>query len=181
MAAANLGRDTEPRLALAAAPLASKVSHRGRPPLCEIFGAGPVAAKASRWLLSRRKGLEAGVRRRANFGHDPQLTACREVARTHQGLHGGHPGDHHAAPPVSCVSVMPRMSATECASLPVHSTCAEGAHVSPPTLGTSSGTGRTVPSPMARSGARLLTEGALRGRVTAICGVRTTPKMSGCR
>ena len=128
----------------------------------KVRTASPAAVLEQRY--NGRKGAEQVRRRRANFGHDPRLTACREVARTHQGLHGGHPGDHHAAPPVSCVSVSSRMSATECAYLPVHSTCAEGAHVSPSTLGPSSGTGWTSPSSLARSAACFHAKGALRGR-----------------
>ena len=96
-------------------------------------------AEASWSSGSDPKGAEQVRRRRANFGHDPRLTACREVARTHQGLHGGHPGDHHAALPVSCVSASSTMSATECfdgqVHTWVHTTSAEGApEVSPSTL-----------------------------------------------
>jgi len=103
-------------------------------------------------------------RRRANFGHDPRLTACREVARTHQGLHGGHPGDLHAAPPVSCVSASSRTSPVNSFYLPVHTSCAEGMHMSPAARGVNIGTRRKVPGHTAHSAARILHFRPLRGQ-----------------
>ena len=169
-AAANLCRDTEPRLALAAAPPASKVSHRGRPPLCETFGAGRVAAKASRWLMSQRIRLQAGARQRASTDYAPQPPPPSESAWAHRGVDGGRPGDRRPPLFCVCVSTWSRTSATESFDEQVHTTSSEGAHVSPPALGTSSGTDWTSPSPLARSDARLLAEGALRlGRASARC------------
>ena len=123
---------------------------------CSWLGLVSFRAEASWSSGSRRKGAEQVRRRRANFGHDPRLTACREVARTHQGLHGGHPGDHHAAPPVSCVSASSRTSPVNSFYLPVHTSCAEGMHMSPAARGVNIGTRMKVPGHTAHSAARIL-------------------------
>ena len=120
----------------------------------KVRTASPAAVLEQRY--NGRKGAEQVRRRRANFGHDPQLTACREVARTHQGLRGGHPGDLHAAPPASCVSASSTTSPVNSFYLPVHTSCAEGMHMSPAARGVNIGTRMKVPGHTAHSAARIL-------------------------
>ena len=149
---------------------APSISHTDGRCLCEMEGAGRVAAEASPASPSRRKGLQAGARQRASTDYDPQPPPPSEAAGARREVDGGRPGGRR--PPLFsvCVSTWSRRSATEPFDVQVHTTSTEGAHVSPPTQGTSSGTGWTNPSPLARSDARLLAEGALRGRVTASAG-----------
>ena len=138
MAAAEIWR-SEPERWRAAAWFAAATGHEHSRAARECSWPGLVSqyAKASWSSGSDQKGAEQVRRRRANFGHDPRLTACREVARTHQGLRGGHPGDHHAAPPVSCVSASSTMSAGERAYLLMYTASLEAAHMSPSSHGTS--------------------------------------------
>ena len=117
--------------------------------------------------MSKRIRLQAGARQRASTDYAPQPPPPSESAWAHRGVDGGRPGDRRPPLFCVCVSTWSRTSATESFDEQVHTTSSEGAHVSPPALGTSSGTGWTSPSPLARSDARLLAEGALRGRASA--------------
>ena len=79
-AAANLV--PEPGRWRAAAGFAAATGHEHSRAARECSWLGLVSshAEASWSSGSRRKGSEQVRRRRAKFGHDPRLTACREVA-----------------------------------------------------------------------------------------------------
>ena len=137
------------------------LSQRGAAPRCDCLGPVQILAEASQWLSLQRIRLQAGARQRASSDYDPQPPPPSEAAGARREVHGGRPGGRR--PPLFsvCVSTWSRRSATESFDEQVHTTSSEGAHVSPPALGTSSGTDWTSPSPLARSDARLLAEGGL--------------------